>query len=739
MTKRKITCLCLALLLLMPMLLSGCGIKDVSTLASYTGHSGNRAGDDVIENDKYALVWSDSSQRFGLQIKATGERFFSAPMSFSSSDDGSAPVILNYIQPDAQNTSTISGADGCLAKDEEGAHTFSSEKIDNGFRAVYTFPEAELAVTVEYLLSDNGLVIRIPMNGLQENANRIVEIKVAPFMASVGNDNGSYLMVPSGSGALINAERSTKAQEYYERVYGGDVSEPMNIQKRVQSQIYLPVFGAMDKENGTGMVGIVEDGVDCAMIYAQTGGVSDYSAVYTSFHIRTKENVVYNASGHSKQTGVRYSESVTGEEYLSVRYIPLSAQLGQDITYNGMAKTYREYLQGKGYLQSRPTETLALSVNMLGGTQITESFFGIPYQTDVSVTTLDRTQEIASELKSLLGDGGMLLSLYGYGQGGLANTTVGSGYKLSNEVGNKKDLKALIEYAEANGIELSMDYEVARFQGSGNGVRAGKDSALCVSTLKAQVYNYSMNTGLANEEGVIRYLLARNKLSTVMEKTIKAVNKSNVGGISLGSLNRAIYSDFRTEGYAACYGFAAEVESLLKQCAESGLTVVANDANLYAAINANYVTEAPLHSTRFAMFSQDIPFYSLVFQGYVPLTGASINLASNIEDAYLQAVATGMTLQFTLCDTLHESIRFDEDTAFVSSRYADWKDRIAEMVSESAELHGKVGNQSIVRYERNGDVSVTEFENGVTVIVNYADEAVEYDGTTLEANSFIYR
>ena len=67
------------------------------------------------------------------------------------------------------------------------------------------------------------------------------------------------------------------------------------------------------------------------------------------------------------------------------------------------------------------------------------------------------------------------------------------------------------------------------------------------------------------------------------------------------------------------------------------------------------------------------------------------------------------------------------------------KDQIAAMVEQSSDLYSKVGNQSIVSYERDGDVSITKFENGLIVYVNYADEAVEYNGVSLEANSFIYR
>ena len=125
-----------------------------------------------------------------------------------------------------------------------------------------------------------------------------------------------------------------------------------------------------------------------------------------------------------------------------------------------------------------------------------------------------------------------------------------------------------------------------------------------------------------------------------------------------------------------------------------------------------------MKSTRFNVLSEDIPFSTLVFQGYKPLTSSSINLAVNVEKTYLQAISTGMAPQFTLCDTLHESIQFDQDTAFVSSCYEDWSGRIADMVNRSADVLAKVGNQPIKNYTVDGDLTITEFENGMKIYAN---------------------
>lgn len=809
MTKRRITCLCLAVLLLLPTLLTGCGKKTEKVLASYTEINGVLCETATVkmEGSKYELTWVCDDERFVLKDTESGNEFYSTP-EWQEDRETCTPLIVDYFKPNAQNLSTLDGLADCVdyfgskmknaedkvtaaekqleeaaddearkkaeeklaeamkelekAKEESDKKVYSVEQIENGFRATYSFPEAKIAVAVEYLLTTDGMMMRVPMDKLQESENKIYEIKLAPYFVSATNDvedSESYLMVPSGGGALIHAKRSGKVKEYYECVYGEDRMEPVTLQSRIQSQIYLPVFGACtvtvrdegdhfngdvseDPQQKIGMLGIIEEGADCAMVYAKSGGedeiINQFSCAYASFCIRSKEKVIYNSQGSQKSTGTRYSDAVTSAKNLTVRYIPMSEANGEDTTYVGMAKRYREYLQERGYLKNTVQSVPALSVNLMGATQITESLFGVPYQSDVAVTTLAQAKDIVAELKELVGDKELLVSLEGFGQGGLAHTEVGGGFKLSAQVGKQSDLDALIAFAEKNNVTLSMDYELAQFQNAGNGVQLGQDTAMCISTLKAKISTYQMNTGLENDAGLSWYLLTRGQLSTMVDKAIAAVNKHNVGAISIGSLSSIVYSDFRTEGYAAKYGFSDDVAALLKQCSDADLMVVAGNANGYAALNADYVTEVPMKSTRFSMLDQDIPFYTLVFQGYKPLTASSINLAVNTEKAYLQAVSTGMALQFTLCDTLHESIQFDEDTAFVSSRYEDWKDRIAEMAKKSSVLLEKVGNQPIKNYTVDGDLTITEFENGVTVYANYSDAAMTVEGVEIPSMDFHY-
>lgn len=747
MLKRRTVCLCLALLLLLPMVLTGCSKKAEKTTQAYTGEFDPTVrvqGDGVLiaENEGFQLLWSDVGQCAIIYDKVSGKYLGTTPFDYymEQPDNPIAdyelynPLSVSYIKTNEETS--VSNIDYLTAYDDciyDG--NVVSELMENGIRVTYYFDAVEIAITMELTLTENGLRASIPVDGIQENKNLVYEISLLPYFASAKLDTDSYLMVPSGGGALIKAESLAESKTYDEAVYGEDLSEPVTMLKHSSDQAYLPVFGAKDRENG--LLGVITEGDSCARVKATTGdGEVGYAAAYAAFRIRGREEILYSNSQSQQENAVDvFSSEVANYDTLAVEYMPLRG----DVTYMGMANRYRQYLQAKGYLQNRVESIPALSVNFLGATQTQKSFFGIPYMSDTTTTSMEQTKGITEELKALVGDDQLLVTLQGYGKGGLANTVVGGGFKLSGQVGSKKEWNALQEYAAANNVLLVQDYELVKFQKAGNGFTVNNAAAYSLSQLDAKLKNYVLTTAVEDEEGSVWYLLSRGRLSEAVEKAINSAKKLNAPAVSLGSLSNQSYSDYREESlYAARYGMAEDVAEALRLCAENGLTVVSDKANAYAALQSDYITSIPMRSSQYAVFSEDIPFYALVFQGYKNMTSATINTASDVRGTYLQAVATGLTLQFTLCDTLHDSVQFEQDTAYITSRYSDWKNDIEAMVKESADLHKKVGNQAITQYSMENGVSTTVFENGVTVYVNYTDNAVSCPLGEIPAQSFVY-
>lgn len=766
--KRRIVSLCLAVLLLLPMVLTGCGDEAQKPTKAYkenfdtsriseglNGSAADAEGKYLIdENNNFALYWSDGRQCALLHDKANNKWYSTAPYEVYRKDtqemaasadyeqnfDLYSPLRIKYIETnETTNVSNVESADSYWDSVYYDANAstllYNKEEKVVGVRLTYNFPSQEITVAIDLRLNENGLEVRVPLDAIREKKRPVYEIELVPYFVSAANDRGGYVMVPSGSGALIPAKNlSTGEETYSEPVYGADLTERVTMIKHSKNQIHLPVFGSSD--NGKGMLGIIGNGAACARINAVTGDEDmGYTAAYASFRIRGEENVVLTSQDNNAQSSAStYTESIAGYQYLSVQYQPLHG----DATYVDMANTYRQHLIGKGYLQKRPETVPALSVNFLGSTQVTESLFGIPYQADVATTTLAQTQNIASELKQLIGDKAMLLTLSGYGEGGLANTTIGGGFDLSGKVGDDDDMDGLLDFANKNNTILAMDYNLVYFQEGSSGFGTSSSAAYTNSHLKVEMYNYELNTGIEDEKGLMWYLLSRDKLSAAAAEATAAAKDLNLKAISFTSLSNLAYSDYRDPRNTAKAQMDKDVEAVLKNVGKDGMALVATKANQYAAVMSDYITDIPTRSSQYTLFSQEIPFYALVFQGYKALSTASINTAINVDRAFLDAVATGTALQFTLCDTFHDALQFEQDTAYISGRYADWKDDIAKYVEKYSDLHGKVGNQAITAHEQVNGLTKTTFENGVTVYVNYTDAAMATPMGNVAPMDFIY-
>ena len=793
MMKRRAVCLCLALLLLLPMLLTGCS-KDLerTTKAFDTNFGYNRiATSTVAQNDRFELVWDDMAQCALFHDIATDRWYGTTPYNYYMDMPDApqadiqmySPINISYIKtnPDTymsnidyanakqnsidytvhepmldENGNVIMDeATGVVTMNPEPEYIehpegmtiprsgVSSELIENGVRITYAFPALEISVALELTLTENGLQARIPMDLIQENANRVYEISILPSFVHAINGDDAYLFVPSGGGAIIDAKTLVEKKSYDEAVYGEDASDFVTMAKKMTNQVHLPVFGARDINGG--MIGVIESGAACARIKAEVGDpglgyvAADgsemyYSTVCASFRVRGHEEILYNSMGNQSLAAPNYSESIVNYEDLVVEYHPL----GEDTSYMGMAAAYRQHLQTKGYLQETVSSVPALSVSYLGSVQTPQSLFGIPYEADTATTDLKSAKEITEELNALVNNGGLLVNLRGYGKGGLTNTVIGGDFKLSGSVGSKKDLQALQNYAAENNVILSMDYETIHFQKGSNGFGVSNSTAFNISQLDVEIGTYVLNTAVENEKGDYWYLLTRSKLAEAVNKAVAANKKNGFGAISFNSMSNTAYSDYRDGNYTAKAHMDEEVLAYLQKCREEGQILVGTEANEYAALVSDYIIETPTESSQFSVLTKDIPFYALVFQGYKGLTSQSINTAVNVREAYLKAVSTGATLQFTLTDSQHDSLQFENNTAYITGLYDAWKDDIAAMVQESAELHSKVGTKSIVYYHIADGLSITMFEDGTTVYVNYTDADMESDLGTIPAMGFIY-
>ena len=98
---------------------------------------------------------------------------------------------------------------GRILKVQSGAANMEVSLTGEGntLRAEYSFPELEMAVTLEFILDDDTLIVRIPEDGIREDGiHGIVGLEIMPFMGAAKNGTEGYMLVPDGSGALVMFE-----------------------------------------------------------------------------------------------------------------------------------------------------------------------------------------------------------------------------------------------------------------------------------------------------------------------------------------------------------------------------------------------------------------------------------------------------------------------------------------------------------------------------------------------------
>jgi hypothetical protein len=128
----------------------------------------------------------------------------------------------------------------------------------------------------------------------------------------------------------------------------------------------------------------------------------------------------------------------------------------------------------------------------------------------------------------------------------------------------------------------------------------------------------------------------------------------------------------------------------------------------------------------------------MVFRGSATLSGKPINLSSEPRIAFLETVATGSALSFSLCNNYNDTIFKSPHSAVALSVYDGISESVNGYINEAKPILEALGNSKLVDYSKDGELTTSLFSNGVTVIVNFSENDVETDFGKLESKSFIF-
>ena len=722
--------------------LAGCGNdKSLVTFLNFGDQSfdSEYVNGKVCENDRFELYWDNSLKRVSFEDKQSGAVWGQIPASAQNgvTENGvkkknhpqlESALQVNYQDPKSFDEITLYSYTGAVQEGE-----IYTEKIDNGLKVIYEFTEFDIAVPVEYTIGEDSFAVTVDPKEIAEGEDyKVTSVALEPFLCGLKNNSeNSFLFFPDGSGAIVEpVGEQAVGNVGSKEVYGGDSAYRKFGTSTTSEQIKMPIFAA--KKGDSAVLGVISSGAPSASINWNIGSNDiGYSTVYPSFRIRGFKNIERPENFITTTTLGNFKVFDKGILTTPVKaeYFVLS---GEKASVYGMAEKYRDYLKKNSGLEKSENKEVDASFKIIGATLQPDFILGIPTTKLFPLTTAAEAEKIANELSEKIGSN-INLNLLGFGQSGVDAQKVAGGFKTAGKLGNMEKLYSALD---KKGINAFLDYDVIAFNKSGGGF-SKKDAAVYSSGMSITYTSFDTVSKASNNDRF--YLLSRSNLSRAVEKIIKVSSQKGVSGISLNSLGTTVYSDYANQETYLANNMENDVAKLFAGVKKGGYKLLSTSANSYAAVNADYVNDAPIYSSDHIAFDFDVPFYELVFKGYVPLSSVSINLCSDKEDAILRCVESGISPSYTVYGNFRKELVTNDNTFIFGSSFDGIKEDIYSTVNKAKDYLKLTGNSEIVGYEIiNKDVRITRFAGGGYTVVNYGETPVATQYGEVAAKGYIY-
>ena len=153
---------------------------------------------------------------------------------------------------------------------------------------------------------------------------------------------------------------------------------------------------------------------------------------------------------------------------------------------------------------------------------------------------------------------------------------------------------------------------------------------------------------------------------------------------------------------------------------------------------ADLITDMDLKGTPYSIIDASVPFYQIALHGAVSYTGRPVNLANDWWTELLRCAEYGAGLNFTFMARDTKILQDTSYTGYFGAYYDAWDEEALQLINEYQKAMAGLNAQEIVDHELiMPTLSVTTYENGTKVYVNYAAEDYEADGVKVPARSYI--
>lgn len=683
----------------------------------------------VAESDSYELYLYEPTMSIILRNKATGALLLS---TLSEEDDNGAnnKTWTAYMQSGVV-LSAIKNANDTYQVDLVSCENTIDYSYDtNGFAAKIYWKEYDFGFTVKVSLEGNELVVEVPEDSITENGtdSYIGTVSLFPMLGYSYLDNqAGYMFIPDGNGALIylDDKDGRYASGYSQMIYGADAGFTESTTETLlwgryqtvneSEKVLAPVFGMAHTDDGLAYLAIVEEGEKRASIEAQPNGVMvDYNRCYARFLLRRTYIQPLNNSNSGTMTSV---ETDRTHGNLKVRYILLS---GEDAGYSGMAVAYRDYLLDNNLIQRRDN-SYKTRVDFLGTDR--EEF--LISTRAVVMTDVDQVREIFGELQAA--GVNTLLSIYkGWQKGGMYQIPI-SKYKADGKIGGTGALTDLIQDSESAGYDIYLYNDALRANPAESNTTFNIVKKVNKRRLEIQTRDYVYDT--------FNYLLP-NRSDYNLDKFVKSYTAKGVDNLAVAGITRNLFSySYSGSYYDRLFTADAYESSMADISKQTSLILEKPFAYLWNYTEA--MIDMPLGTSDFMYEDEEVPFFSIVLKGVVPMYSEYVNFEANKQEFRLQMIESGVYPSFYVTYEDSADLIYTNSADLYSTKYSSYKDTIIEYDADFRQVAALTGDAMIVRHEKLAEgVNRVTYDNGVVFYINYNQDAVTVDGVTIEGLSY---
>jgi len=628
---------------------------------------------------------------------------------------------------------------------EEIGYTLEELEYDNeasGYESEVSFDIVTLYI--EFILDEDSLIVNLPMNRIEmsDESHLINSIDVMRFFGAGGADEEGFILVPSGSGGIIEFNNGRHTEEmFFGNVYGLDYIMHHRRPQIIQP-VRLPVFG-INKGNAA-MVAHVENGTALATIVADVAGrLNSFNYAYFSFNIRNSQILDVGLSGlhhHALRTmNIIQSSAYHGD--ITLRYHFLA---GDEVSLGDMAGVYQQFLVDSGVLTPLEGDAdRSFYLDIVGAADVIRHFLGTPYTSLEVMTTFAEINYILDYLN----DGGInnvQLMLHGWFNRGL-NHDVASSVNRINRLGSLDEMRELDARLRNDGGALNpaVNFMVTNYfsRNFNETFEASRDIGGFIGVRSSQIARDLLTTRFSIHRNDWFYLVNPVAMPFHVDGFINShESRIGFGGLALADLGNILTENmYRRNPVDREHArlIAAEQMGIL---AEEFNNVVVFGGNDYALRHASHLVDVPTRTDWFYIINHEVPFYQMVVHGFVEFAGSSVNMQPNFNARreLLNSIATGVSPRFTMTAQPTRLFQFSPHERMYSTHYQNWVETAIEHYRLFNNVHSRLRTQRIVdfiilsdgRMDLDGmeTVTVTVFEDGTRIYVNNTRRAFTTDG-----------